>query len=216
MIILCCLTVFLCFCIFSFLWLKLFFDWSFSTDKKQVDTLGEGPEGPAPFHLQLLLRMAMKTFLAALGERLTREGLTLQSSVGCHSLPLQHLPVLEFTPSLPPTWTWETVCGLVLLEALFLLKTTVRVFFLKHTPPKSSSGENACSLLSTNTSTSFPESQQFSPAFLLRQKFYPFIRSQAFPYNYNFPKPFLVSNHRWFLSTMKANLALHLYYNNKL
>ena len=91
-----------------------------------------------------------------------------------------------------------------------------RVFFLKHTPPKSSLGENACSLLSTNTSTSFPESQQFSPAFLLRQKFYPFIRSQAFPYNYNFPKPFLVSNHRWFLSTMKANLALHLYYNNKL
>ena len=144
--------------------------------------VGEGWEGPAAFPLQLLLRMATRASFAALGERLTWEGLTLQSSVSCHGLPLQHLPALEFTPSLPPIWTWETAFGLVLLQALFLLKTMTRVFFLNLTPPESSSDENPCSLLSTNTSTSFPESQQFSPAFLPNQKFYPFIRSQAFSY----------------------------------
>ena len=35
-----CLTAFLCFCIFSLLWLNLFFGWSFSTDKRQAEDMG--------------------------------------------------------------------------------------------------------------------------------------------------------------------------------
>ena len=51
-----CLTVFLCFCIFSILWLNLFFSQDFSTVKRQAKDIGVGgfhsgkaPEGLAPF-----------------------------------------------------------------------------------------------------------------------------------------------------------------------
>ena len=35
-------TVFLCFCIFSLLWLNLFFGYSFSTDERQAEDMGWG------------------------------------------------------------------------------------------------------------------------------------------------------------------------------
>ena len=44
------LTTCLCFCMFSFLWLNLFFNSSFPQSKGRQRTWGEGPYGPALFH----------------------------------------------------------------------------------------------------------------------------------------------------------------------